>query len=201
MDLDSAIACIVLEQICKENAKITLNLGKVEDVSQRNFLVGRTPECDLYLVSTQYPLFISRQHARVTLNETQIFVTDLKSVNGTFVNDVMLQPMVKTKISIGDLVTFGCMSPEKEIVPGAIAQQDDPIFKFILKETRDRKLADQMEDKVRCAIKPWPGETKVLLVKLVPTLLCEALGTLGKREKESGCVSAPTRFACPGFFI
>lgn len=147
--MDSNPLCIVLEQLSQdETAKITLNLGKVEDTSERNFLVGRTPECELCLVSTQYPLFISRQHARISLIETKIFVTDLKSVNGTFVNDVMLQPMVKTKIKIGDFVTFGCISPEAEIIPGNIAKQEDPIFKFLLKETRDLKPLDINPDQV-----------------------------------------------------
>src|SRR5579885_2880098 len=46
------------------------------------FVVGRRSDCDLAL-----PLaFVSRRHCQFTRQDSQVFVQDLESYNGTFVN-------------------------------------------------------------------------------------------------------------------
>ena len=49
---------------------------------------------------------ISRMHARLDREEDQLFVSDLKSRNGTLVND---QPVMRESLSPGDIVTFGSL--------------------------------------------------------------------------------------------
>lgn len=50
---------------------------------------------------------ISRMHARFVQEENRIFVVDLHSTNGTFVNGVRLEPDCKVELRAGDQVGFG----------------------------------------------------------------------------------------------
>jgi pSer/pThr/pTyr-binding forkhead associated (FHA) protein len=50
---------------------------------------------------------ISRMHARLDREEDQLFVSDLKSRNGTLVND---QPVMRESLAPGDVVTFGSLA-------------------------------------------------------------------------------------------
>lgn len=48
----------------------------------------------------------SRNHAQITLDQGHVFIEDLGSVNGTFVNGRRLDPKVKFKLTAGDRVRF-----------------------------------------------------------------------------------------------
>jgi len=48
----------------------------------------------------------SRHHAQITLDQGHVFIEDLGSVNGTFVNGRRLDPKVKFKLTAGDRVRF-----------------------------------------------------------------------------------------------
>ena len=54
-----------------------LSFGVTQDI-----VLGRSLECDLAVVSPH----VSRQHARLSLEDDQLYVTDLGSSNGTVVN-------------------------------------------------------------------------------------------------------------------
>lgn len=49
---------------------------------------------------------ISRVHAAVSVRGGQLFVRDMSSSNGTFVNGQRLTPNVETPVNVGDRVTF-----------------------------------------------------------------------------------------------
>lgn len=49
---------------------------------------------------------ISRVHAAVSVRDGQLFVRDMSSSNGTFVNGQRLTPNVETPVKVGDKVTF-----------------------------------------------------------------------------------------------
>ena len=49
---------------------------------------------------------ISRVHAAVSVRDGQLFVRDMSSSNGTFVNGQRLTPNVETPVNVGDQVTF-----------------------------------------------------------------------------------------------
>jgi pSer/pThr/pTyr-binding forkhead associated (FHA) protein len=61
---------------------------------------GRNPDCDLVL-SQGHP---SRRHAEVSLEEGRVWVKDLGSANGTFVNDRQITD--RTALNAGDRVRF-----------------------------------------------------------------------------------------------
>ena len=62
--------------------------------------VGRAPRADFILDVA----LVSRLHCRLTAADDQLEVLDLKSTNGTFVNDKRVE---KAKLAIGDRLRIG----------------------------------------------------------------------------------------------
>src|SRR5216684_2795915 len=65
-----------------------------------SIMVGRDRTCSIVL---SHPA-VSRRHARITLNGQQIVLEDLKSANGTYVNNTRVD---RAKLKVGDVVRFG----------------------------------------------------------------------------------------------
>ena len=63
------------------------HFGEVIRVAGSTFLIGRDPKCQLRPASAQ----ISRCHCELKVCDGTIFVHDLNSANGTFVNDQPVQ--------------------------------------------------------------------------------------------------------------
>ncbi len=79
-------------------------------VSSESLLIGRSPGTDIVLPLSN----VSRIHARVRESEGGAVIEDLKSLNGTFVNNI---PIRKTQLAIGDRIRIGgielLVSPEE----------------------------------------------------------------------------------------
>ncbi|ENV10757.1 hypothetical protein F966_00528 [Acinetobacter higginsii] len=67
---------------------------------ERDMLVGRHQHADILLQSAD----ISRRHAALVLKDKQLWVQDLNSSNGTFINDVRVEQ--ETELHDGDIVQF-----------------------------------------------------------------------------------------------
>ena len=76
-----------------EDREIELREGEI--------VLGRSSECGVLLDSET----VSRKHARVSIREGSVFIEDLGSRNGTFVNGK--QVVEKVQIKPGDAVQFG----------------------------------------------------------------------------------------------
>jgi serine/threonine-protein kinase len=63
-------------------------------------MVGRDRTCSIVLT---HPA-VSRRHARITMSGTSCVLEDLKSANGTYVNNTRVE---RTKLKAGDVVRFG----------------------------------------------------------------------------------------------
>ena len=63
-------------------------------------VIGRSPECQVVLKD----FGISRQHARIVVDEDSVRIQDLKSKNGTQVNGV---PVVEAPLKDGDRILLG----------------------------------------------------------------------------------------------
>ncbi len=75
--------------------------GRVYDLDDE-LTVGRAPGCG---VSTAYDVYSSTLHARIYRQRDQVWVEDLGSTNGTFVNSERItQP---TRLGKGDLLQVG----------------------------------------------------------------------------------------------
>lgn len=60
----------------------------------KSFIIGRSTSCHVSVKSSE----LSREHCRVDIDQrNNIWLTDLKSSNGVFVDNVQLRPNVKTK--------------------------------------------------------------------------------------------------------
>jgi pSer/pThr/pTyr-binding forkhead associated (FHA) protein len=56
--------------------------GEFPIVPEKQILVGRSSDLDMVLVEDM----VSRKHARIAMQADQIWIEDLGSTNGTFVN-------------------------------------------------------------------------------------------------------------------
>lgn len=64
-------------------------------------LIGRSANCDIQVDRET----LSREHARLTLKNGQVFVQDLHSTNGSFVNEKQIHDI--TEVKAGDVLRFG----------------------------------------------------------------------------------------------
>ena len=69
-------------------------------LTKKTVTVGRGPHCDLQIITH----FVSREHARLTVNAGATLIEDLGSRNGVFVNSVRVD---RRQLRQGDLVTIG----------------------------------------------------------------------------------------------
>src|SRR5262249_14237551 len=74
-------------------------------------VIGRSDDqaVDIDLLDQEAPskVFASRQHARITWENGAMFIEDLNSANGTFVNRQRLHPHYKMPLKDGDYVQTG----------------------------------------------------------------------------------------------
>jgi hypothetical protein len=66
----------------------------------REILVGRSSDLDMVLVEDM----VSRKHAKITVTEDQIFIQDLGSTNGSFVNGEKIR---RARLKEGDRILIG----------------------------------------------------------------------------------------------
>jgi hypothetical protein len=69
-------------------------------LTRRSITVGRSPRCDLQIVTH----FVSREHARISMVDDAAVIEDLGSRNGVFVNAVKIS---RQRLQQGDLITIG----------------------------------------------------------------------------------------------
>ena len=69
---------------------------------QSDLVIGRDDACDYVLPDTMEGA--SRQHARIFIQAGQIYIEDLGSANGTFLNG---QPVTRSPLKPADSVRFG----------------------------------------------------------------------------------------------
>ena len=93
MGLSAPVATLTLVNVKPDaNEKHPLNGQSV--------MVGRDRTCAIVLT---HPA-VSRRHARITMSGTSWVLEDLKSANGTFVNNTRVE---RAKLKAGDVVRFG----------------------------------------------------------------------------------------------
>lgn len=96
---------------------LSAELAGQEISIDRDMLVGRHQAADIVLQSSE----ISRKHAAFLRVEDALWVQDLASSNGTFVNDTRISEQVLLKD--GDIVQFASL---KFAVQAPVADQDVP---------------------------------------------------------------------------
>lgn len=93
--------------LSEENAmpklRIEGNENRVYDMQTMQTIGRNDAVCQIVLNH----MSVGRLHAEIHLNQGKLFIRDLNSVNGTFVNQVRLKPSEYTAVAQGDQVKFG----------------------------------------------------------------------------------------------
>ena len=71
------------------------------ELNEGSYRIGRSEESDLFLND----LTVSRKHAVLTVKGRDVFIEDLGSLNGTFVNGKLIEE--RTKLKDGDIIQIG----------------------------------------------------------------------------------------------
>ena len=131
---------------------ITGELTGQEISIDRDMLVGRHQSADIVLQAGE----ISRKHAAFLLKDQALWLQDLNSSNGTFVNDVRIEH--ETLLKEGDIIQFASLKfsvlePAQAIdVPLEIEQtvaalnQEGPAVKQPVETEMPKTAAQQMND-------------------------------------------------------
>jgi pSer/pThr/pTyr-binding forkhead associated (FHA) protein len=77
--------------------------GRSIAIKRNKLLIGRAEQCDIRPLSEE----VSRRHCQVTVGPAEVWVEDLGSRNGTYVNNVRIAE--RTKVSDGDLIKVGSL--------------------------------------------------------------------------------------------
>lgn len=85
--------------------------------------LGRQPDCDV-----QVPLGkISRQHCQLQVNEDKLFLRDMKSANGTYVNG---EKITHHELAAGDIIALADAVKFLVQIDGRPSKIDDNILKL-----------------------------------------------------------------------
>ncbi len=84
------------------------NQAHQSKVDSEHFIIGRSPECELKINTD----VVSRKHLQVDYENEKIFITDLGSTNGTFLNGRKIQPHIKAEYKTGDRLSVESESSE-----------------------------------------------------------------------------------------
>lgn len=91
-----------------QKKKLHITIDNNGQTSKRSFevaavILGRSPECFIQLNHTD----ISRKHLNIYVKENEVWVEDMGSSNGTFLNAAQLKPLVPYKVKPTDQITLG----------------------------------------------------------------------------------------------
>jgi DNA-binding CsgD family transcriptional regulator len=130
-------------------------------IDQYCFIIGRDEHCHLKLL----PDYISRKHAEIRIRAHELYIRDLKSKNGTFVNERRISGEVKLEdrddIRFGDLKFRILMKDQKTVrrlsetsllkMPlkvksfmnhYSISRREEQVLAYILQGKSTKKIAD-----------------------------------------------------------
>lgn len=110
--------------------------GKLISITKDKFLIGRSDECHLRPKSES----VSRRHCAIVQKEGRILLIDLKSRNGTIVNDKKLDPSRAKVLKDGDKIRVGKLAFTAVIETG-IANTKKPVVKDV-KDAADRTASN-----------------------------------------------------------
>jgi pSer/pThr/pTyr-binding forkhead associated (FHA) protein len=125
--------------------------GKLIAVNHDKFLIGRSDECQLRPKSDS----ISRRHCAIVRKDGKILLMDLKSRNGTIVNDKKLDPSRAKILKDGDKITVGKLE-FVAVIEAGIANVKKPEVKDIKDAAQRVAGADSRYEEVD--ISSWLDE-------------------------------------------
>ena len=94
-----------------KNHMIKIHKGVLAD--PQGVVLGRNPRSSKFIVSHEE---VGREHARLIYDDGSLFVEDLGSTNGTYVNGVQLSPQQRTPLISGSALTLGPINFKVELI-------------------------------------------------------------------------------------
>ncbi|WP_273778239.1 FHA domain-containing protein [Acinetobacter sp. GSS19] len=155
----------------------------------RDMLVGRHQDADILLQSAE----ISRRHAAFLLKEQGLWLQDLNSSNGTFVNEVRIQN--ETLLNSGDTIQFASL---KFTVSAAASALDVPEIGIEPVVETTKTAAEQMADQGMPSLNERAAEVSVnrdgmpqRVAVPKPAPIPEGIDLNAKREPEPVAITEP----------
>lgn len=87
-------------------SKVTINekgLNRYVDIDKSPFIIGRANTADVVIPDE----LLSRRHAEISIENETVWVQDLGSINGTWLDGKKLKPNQKTEFKAGQFLSFG----------------------------------------------------------------------------------------------
>lgn len=100
--------------------------GRAISIKRSKLLIGRAEECDVRPLSED----VSRRHCAVHVGPADVWVEDLGSRNGTFVNGVRIKE--KTKVATGDLIRVGALELKVSCSAPAAAGSEEDVSRWLM---------------------------------------------------------------------
>lgn len=122
--------------------------GRVFPVRESS-VVGRSDECDITFSLSH----LSRRHARLEVRDGLLFVLDLGSANGTYLNN---RRVAETRVRRGDELRFDTLSFS---VVGPADDLNQTTVRPAVSIPQSRGAADQQQDAARAEERPQPVST------------------------------------------
>jgi pSer/pThr/pTyr-binding forkhead associated (FHA) protein len=114
--------------------------GRAITIKRNKLLIGRAEECDVRPLSEE----VSRRHCSIVVGPSDVWVEDLGSRNGTFVNGTRIG--AKTRVSEGDLVRIGSLELRVNISdPAARAGTDNDVSRWLVGDEPDAVGGDSTQ--------------------------------------------------------
>ncbi|MFM8282733.1 MAG: FHA domain-containing protein [Planctomycetaceae bacterium] len=111
--------------------------GRAILIKRNTLLIGRAEECDVRPLSED----VSRRHAAVHVGPADVWVEDLGSRNGTFVNGERITG--KVKVASGDLVRVGALEVRVSCTePAAATGSDQDVSKWLMADESPAGMFD-----------------------------------------------------------
>jgi predicted component of type VI protein secretion system len=111
--------------------------GRTIAIKRSKLLIGRADECDVRPLSDE----VSRRHCAVHVGPADVWVEDLGSRNGTFVNGVRIAE--KTRVSDGDMIRVGALELKVSCLdPAAAVGTGEDVSRWLMADDRPAGMFD-----------------------------------------------------------
>jgi len=111
--------------------------GRAISIKRSKLLIGRAEDCDVRPLSED----VSRRHCAVHVGPADVWVEDLGSRNGTFVNGVKIKE--KTKVATGDLIRVGALELKVSCsAPTAAAGSEEDVSRWLMTDEEPAGMFD-----------------------------------------------------------
>lgn len=112
--------------------------GRSIAIKRNKLLIGRAEQCDIRPLSEE----VSRQHCQITVGPAEVWVEDLGSRNGTYVNNVRIAE--RTKVSDGDLIKVGSLELRVSCTMPTVASggSEDDVSRWLMADDQPAGMSD-----------------------------------------------------------